>query len=100
MTVSPPYLKKDDKVAIIATAKSFESAEIKPAIKLLESWGLEIVTGKNLYKKHHQFAGTDEERLSDLQEMLDDDSVKAILCVRGGYGTNRIIDEVNFKKFI
>lgn len=100
MFSSPPYLKKKDKVAIVATAKSFSPNELKPGIKLLESWGLEVITGKNLYKSHHQFAGTDLERLEDFQTMLDDQSVKAILCVRGGYGTNRIIDKLNFKQFL
>jgi muramoyltetrapeptide carboxypeptidase len=100
MFTSPPYLKKNDKVAIIATAKKFELSKLKPAIKILESWGLEIVLGKNLYKSHHQFAGTDEERAYDLQAMLDDESIRAIFCARGGYGTNRIIDKLNFKKFL
>jgi muramoyltetrapeptide carboxypeptidase len=100
MAITPPFLKKKDKVAIIATAKKFEPKEIEPAIKHLQSWGLEVVTGKNLYNSFHQFAGTDEERLDDLQTALDDDTIKAILCVRGGYGTNRIIDEVNFRKFL
>ena len=99
MSHTPPFLKKKDKVAIVATAKNFDPKAIQGAIKILESWGLEAVEGKFLYKKHFQFAGNDKERAHDFQEMLDDDAIKAILCVRGGYGTNRIIDQINFKKF-
>jgi muramoyltetrapeptide carboxypeptidase len=100
MLIRPPYLQKNDKVAIVATAKAFSFNELEAGIKSLEAWGLQVVKGKNLYKAHHQFAGNDEERLHDLQTALDDHSIKAILCVRGGYGTNRIIDKVNFKKFL
>ncbi|MBX9853031.1 MAG: LD-carboxypeptidase [Cytophagaceae bacterium] len=99
MSQTPPFLKKKDKVAIIATAKNFDPKTIQSAIKILKSWGLEPVEGEHLYKKHFQFAGSDAERANDFQQMLDDDSIKAILCVRGGYGTNRIIDQINFKKF-
>jgi muramoyltetrapeptide carboxypeptidase len=99
MSTQPPYLKKKDKVAIIATAKAFDAEELNPGINLLQSWGLQVVLGKNLYSSHHQFAGSDDQRTSDLQSMLDDDSIKAIFCVRGGYGTNRIIDNISFKKF-
>lgn len=99
-TSTPAYLRKKDKVAIVATAKNFDQKELSSAFKVLENWGLEVIPGKNLYKTHHQFAGTDPERLQDLQTALDDDSIKAIFCVRGGYGTNRIIDQINFKKFL
>ena len=100
MAASPPALKKKDKVAIVATASKIKPAEIQPALKILESWGLEVVLGKNIFESQFQLAGTDEQRIEDFQEALNDDSIKAIICARGGYGTNRIIDKINFKKFL
>mgnify|MGYP006270929697 FL=1 len=72
---------------------------MQQGIELIESWGLEIVLGKHLFNSHHQFSGKDDERTKDLQTMLDNPDVKAILCVRGGYGTVRIIDEIDFSQF-
>jgi len=99
MFKQPPYLKKNEKVALIATAKNFEKKELKSAISILKDWGLEVVEAKYIYSKHNQFAGTDEQRTSDLQWALDNPEIKAIFCVRGGYGTARIIDEIDFAKF-
>jgi muramoyltetrapeptide carboxypeptidase len=95
----PPFLKVKDQVAVIATAKRFSAEQLATGLRTLEQWGLKVHPGKNLYKEYHQFAGTDKERLSDLQKALDNKSIKAIFCVRGGYGTNRIIDQVDLKKF-
>jgi len=96
---SPSPLKQNDKVVIIATSKRF-SGDVAPAVKLLESWGLKVILGDNLFKQANLFAGTDIERADDLQNALDDTEIKAILCVRGGYGASRIIDSIDFKKFI
>ena len=95
MYLQPPFLKKKDKVAIIATAKNFEIQELAPALEILKSWGVEVLLGKNVYHKFNQFAGTDEERLEDLQWALDHKEIKVIFCARGGYGSSRIIDQVN-----
>lgn len=95
----PAFLKKGDKIGIIAPARKVSKEEMLPAIEILRSWGLKVVTGKNLFKADNQFSGTDAQRAEDLQTLLDDDSVKAIISARGGYGTLRIIDKVNFKKF-
>lgn len=95
----PPFLNSNDSVALIATAKSFAKSELKPAITILKSWGLKVIEGPSIYKTHHQFAGTDEERSSDLQWALNDKTIKAIFCIRGGYGTARIIDNIDFKTF-
>lgn len=97
--ISPPYLKKGDKIAITCPAKKLPH-EIGSAIKLLESWGLEVVLGDTVTASHHQYAGTDEVRTNDLQRFLDDSSVKAIVAARGGYGTIRIIDQLDFTSFI
>ena len=98
--IRPPFLKKNDQVIIIATAKSFEKNALDHSLRLLESWGLRVSTGKNLFSKSNQFAGTDEQRAHDLQQALDDKNIKAIFCARGGYGTGRIIDKINFNYFL
>ena len=96
--ITPEYLKQGDKIAIVSPSRKITAEEVRPAINTFQEWGLEVVAGEYLYSAYHQFAGSDEERLSDLQKMLDDDSVKAIVCSRGGYGTVRIIDEIDFSK--
>jgi muramoyltetrapeptide carboxypeptidase LdcA involved in peptidoglycan recycling len=100
MYIRPPFLKENDKVAIVATAKNFDRKELSAAIEMLKGWGLKVIEGKNLYKQYHQFAGNDIQRTDDLQWALDDVSVKAVFCARGGYGTARIIDDISFKKII
>jgi muramoyltetrapeptide carboxypeptidase len=97
--ITPPYLKAGDKVAIVSTARKVSEQEMKPAVELLEEWGLETVFGKNLFNELNQFAGTDEDRASDFQSALDDLSVNAILFARGGYGTVRIIDKIEWEGF-
>lgn len=99
MALLPSYLKKGDTVLVIATARARSEQQIKPAIEILSSWGLKVETGKQVYKKHNQFAGTDKERAQDLQWALDHKTAKAILIAGGGYGTLRIIDLINFEKF-
>ncbi len=96
---TPPYLHKGDKIGIVAPARWVAPEEIEPALKVFESWGLVVVRGQNLYSRYHQFAGTDEQRAADMQAMLDNGSIRAIICARGGYGTVRIIDRLDFRKF-
>jgi len=96
---TPLFLKKGDKIGIVAPARWVTPGEIEPALMVFESWGLEVVKGQNLYSQHKQFAGTDEQRAADMQAMLDNDSIMAIICARGGYGTVRIIDKLDFSKF-
>lgn len=95
----PPVLKSGDKIGITAFAKKISKAEIELAISTFESWGLQVVVGKTIGSEWNQFAGTDKERAIDLQEMLDDTSVKAIISARGGYGSVRIIDQIDFTRF-
>ncbi|HEY0055559.1 MAG TPA: LD-carboxypeptidase [Pedobacter sp.] len=95
---APPYLNKGDKVAITCPAKKLPGP-VDSAIRLLESWGLKVVTGETVTASHHQYAGTDGQRLNDLQRFLDDQSIKAIFAARGGYGTVRIIDDLDFERF-
>ena len=98
--ITPQYLKKGDRIAIVSTARKVSREEMAPAIRLFTSWGLEVVEGDYLYESHRQFAGSDDQRTADMQRMLDDDSVKAIVCARGGYGTVRIIDRLDFSRFV
>ncbi len=95
--LSPPYLRAGDLVGIVAPARSITPEEVEPAVKILRSWGLDVVCGNYLYSSHNQFAGTDSQRAMDLQRMIDDPKVKAILCARGGYGTIRLLSRLNLR---
>lgn len=97
--ILPPLLKTGDKVRILAPARKISEDELKPSIFLFESNGLRVNLGKNIFKQYHQFAGTDQERISDFQEALNNPDIKAIFCARGGYGTLRIIDKLDFSLF-
>ena len=99
MIKQPPYLKKGDKIAIVCPAKKLKKP-IGYAIALLEEWGLEVVLGETVSAEHNQFAGDDTLRAADLQYFLDNPDIKAILAGRGGYGTIRIIDLLDFTEFI
>jgi muramoyltetrapeptide carboxypeptidase len=95
----PPYLKAGDKIAITCPAKKLPNP-MTDAIKLLQSWGLEVVLGDTVNASYHQFAGDDAFRAKDLQRFIDNDSIKAIIAARGGYGTVRMIDLVDFSRFV
>ena len=94
----PGFLKPGDRVAITCPAKKLPR-DIGDAVKLLESWGLVVVLGETVDASWHQFAGTDDLRSSDFQHFLNDKSIKAIFAARGGYGTIRIIDSLDFTSF-
>src|SRR6202000_396065 len=94
----PPHLKKGDKIAITCPAKKLPKP-MTDAVTLLRSWGLEVVLGETVNASYHQFAGDDAFRAEDLQRFIDDDSIKAIIAARGGYGTIRMIDLVDFSHF-
>lgn len=98
-SIQPPFLKKGDTIAIVATARKHNDTLMFETKALLESWGLHVKIGKSIGLSHHQLAGTGQERANDFQTQLDDPSIKAIWCVRGGYGTVRIIDLLDFSKF-
>lgn len=99
MSITPPYLQKGDRVAIICPAKKLPQP-MDDAVALLQSWGLEVVLGDTVTASYHQFAGDDALRAQDLQRYVNDDSIKAIFAARGGYGTVRIIDSVDFSRLI
>ena len=96
----PPYLRPGDTIGITCPAGFITLEAIKPAILQMESWGYKVVPGKTVGRRDFTFGGNDADRASDLQEMLDDTSIKAIMCARGGYGGVRIVDQLNFSKFM
>lgn len=97
---TPAYLKKGDTVAIVCTARSYFREEAEQAVSLFESWGLQIEFGTTIDVNVNQLGGTDEQRTDDLQRMIDNPNIKAIWIARGGYGTVRIIDKIDFLNFI
>lgn len=98
--IQPLFLKSGDTVAIVAPGRKLDQASVNAAVAVMRSWELNVVLGKNLFSTRHSYlSGTDEERLHDLQTALDDSSIKAIICARGGYGTTRILDQLDFIAF-
>ncbi|MCF8267798.1 MAG: LD-carboxypeptidase [Ignavibacteriales bacterium] len=97
--ITPPYLNIGDKISIVAPAGKIDQAVVLKSRKILEEWGLDVILGENMFKDHFSYSATDTERMKDFQRMLDNPSVKAIFCARGGYGTARIIDSLNFSGF-
>ncbi len=95
----PELLKQGDRVAIVSPASPPSSDQWKKGIEVLESWGLEVIRSENYLAKHFGLAGTDEERRSDMQQMLDDPTMKAIFPLRGGYGSSRFLDQLDFKSY-
>ena len=97
---TPPPLKPGDTIAITCPARKMTVAELQPAIAVIESWGYKIKLGNTIGGEYHQFSGTDEERAADMQQLLDDPQVKAIISARGGYGNVRIVDMLDWTKFM
>ena len=100
MYIIPPYLKKGDSIAITCSAGYLDASKTTACVQQLETWGYKVILGKTVGgASKNYFSGTDEERRTELQAMLDDNSIKAILFGRGGYGSSKIIDQLDFKKF-
>ncbi|MFI5453074.1 LD-carboxypeptidase [Pedobacter sp. UC225_61] len=95
----PPYLLPGDTIGITCPAGYITQAEIDPSIIQMKSWGFNVVVGKTVGAKDFTFGGTDQERLTDLQQMLDNPTIKAIMCARGGYGAIRIVDQLDFSAY-
>jgi len=96
VTIKPPRLEPGDTIGIIAPAGPVNRREIQPAMDLLNEKGYRILQSPNLYKKKGYLAGSDDARLDDLHSMFSDNSIKAILCARGGYGTIRLLDKIDY----
>lgn len=99
MSKLPNFLRPNDKVALCSSARKISYRELDYAIKLLKSKGLEVVLGDTIGLESNQFAGSDKERAKDIQQMLDSEDIKAIIFARGGYGTVRILDLLDFSEF-
>jgi muramoyltetrapeptide carboxypeptidase len=97
--IQPSHLKQGDTIGIVCPSGHIPLEKVQNCIQILEKWGYQVRLGKTVGAKKDSFSGTDTERVTDLQFMLDDPSVKAILCARGGYGASRIIGAINFKRF-
>lgn len=97
--IIPPYLQPGDEVAILSPASFPPTENWKQGVEVLESWGLRVRNAPNYLSRHFGLGGTDAERLSDLQQMLDDPSIKAIFPIRGGYGSSRLLDSLDFSGF-
>ncbi|MDN3723157.1 LD-carboxypeptidase [Aequorivita sp. SDUM287046] len=97
--IAPEYLKKGDLVGVVSTARKISKEEIEGGLQLLEKWGLKYVLGKTIGAEENQFAGSDVVRAKDFQQMMDNPKIKAIWCAKGGYGTVRILDKLNFSAF-
>lgn len=96
----PPYLQKGDTIGMTCPSGYMAAEKVETCIRTLQRWGYTVKTGETIGgNSRTYFSGTDEERLADFQALLDDDSVKAILCARGGYGLSRIIDAIDFRRF-
>ena len=98
-TQFPPPLRPGQRVALVGTARKITVAELAPALDTLAAWGLEVVLGASINAESHQFAGSDDLRRRDFQRQLDDPGIAAILCARGGYGTARFVDDLDFSTF-
>ncbi len=98
--VKPPNLKKGDTIMILSPAGRIRNkASVDAGIELANHWGLVVFFGNHMLSSENTFAGTDEQRLEDMQKALDDPSIKAIWASRGGYGAIRIVDDLDFSQF-
>jgi muramoyltetrapeptide carboxypeptidase len=98
--IRPPFLQQGDTIGIVAPASYVTETELRPAVELISAWGLKIIFGNHVFKRRNSFAGTDTQRAHDFQAMLDNPVIKAIICARGGYGSIRIINQLNFDNFL
>jgi muramoyltetrapeptide carboxypeptidase len=96
----PPYLEKGDKIGIVSIASKVDRDKIVPAIELLEKSGFEVIIGEHTFGAFNQFAAKDEQRAADFQKMIDNPKIKAVICSRGGYGTFRALNYIDWNRFL
>lgn len=97
--ITPPPIKPNSKIRIVSPAGKIKEEHVMPAVEWLGQQGFKVELGEHIFAQHFQFAGTDEQRLNDLQVALDDPDCDAIICSRGGYGTVRIVNKLDFTAF-
>ena len=100
MAILPKFLQKNDTIALVAPAKKTDISIVENARKHFENWGLQVIVGDSATASFHQFSGDDDVRAQDFQTQLDNPNIKAIVCLRGGYGSVRIIDQLDFSEFV
>ena len=100
MAILPKFLQKNDTIALVAPAKKTDISIVENARKHFENWGLQVIVGDSATASFHQFSGDDDVRTQDFQTQLDNPNIKAIICLRGGYGSVRIIDQLDFSEFV
>lgn len=94
--IIPTLLQPGDTVSVVATARRINESDLNAAVEILSLWGLNVVLSENILSESHPyFSGSDDERLNDIQSAINNPEIKAIICARGGYGTTRIVDEIN-----
>lgn len=96
----PKILQKNDRIGILSTARAISEQELQPAVNWLSDKGLHYFLGETISLKYHQFAGTDAQRIADIQAMISNPDIKAIWCARGGYGTARLLDFIDFSPLL
>ncbi len=94
------YLKPGDRIRIVSPAGKVQKDKVLPGIELLQDEGYEVIPGKHVFDRHFQYAGVDQLRVSDFQEALNDPLTKVILCARGGYGTVRLVEKLDFSPLL
>ncbi len=97
--ITPPPLQPGDTIAITCPARKITAAELEPAIAIIKSWGYNVLLGNTVGGEYNQFSGTDEERAADMQQLLDNPKIKAIISARGGYGNVRVVDKLDWTQF-
>jgi muramoyltetrapeptide carboxypeptidase len=98
--IFPPTLQKGDRIRIVAPAGKVSKEKVFPGIELLQEMDYEVLIGNHVFDRHFQYAGTDHQRAADLQEAINDPLTRAIICARGGYGSVRIVEKLNFTPFL
>ena len=98
--IIPPFLKPGDRIRIVSPAGKVQKDKILPGIELLQDEGFEVVVGRHVFGKNFQYSGTDSQRAADLQEAINDPETRAIICARGGYGSLRIIEKIDFSPLL
>lgn len=97
--LKPYYLQQGDRIRIVSPAGKVNQEKVLQGVNLLRKAGFELILGEHTFKSHFRFAGTDEQRLNDFQQAIDDPICKTIICSRGGYGAIRIADKLDFRNF-
>ncbi len=98
--ISAEYLKPGDRIRIVSPAGKVQKDKVLPGIELLQDEGYEVIPGKHVFDRHFQYAGVDQLRVADFQEALNDPLTKVILCARGGYGTVRLVEKLDFSPLL